>query len=660
MAEAKRSATGANASESDDDADGPGILNLPRLRGGRSATPIPSAGALEPSLRSSASAKEIAPGIGSDGAPTTTPRIVATEDSSAADPASQEAASTAPPEQLAQVRELFRHLSITEKNLGLYPAYSKVVRASVEKLAEVATACLELTGPVRIQVTQKTFLWEETSVYVEDSRNRNLAFRVYKDGVREIVFLPEVAVEELSALATCLSAVRDADEEDDDFTTLFWESDSAHIQLQLADDYLSQDDLPDLPKKITRLDALKLQRFKVSKEEKTEFDQALASRQDDDGGDSSFELSEAESETLRELVRNESSYFPLFDFVDILLELMVRNRDPNAFEESVRMIRTIIAAVIEDLDFDRAAWLMRRLTHEAHPGFTPAQLEALRDMIATFNDKQTIALLETYLTENDRLPPDHSVFNFMKAFPASALEAFCSFLRFHNHVQGVSAVLIELGTGNAAALAAYLDDADPLVVRAMIGIILQADREGATEHLARALAHPNEEVRAHAAQSILDHADEKAAPLFVPLLRERSRRLITIALQFFAKFSCPEAYESLQTLTKSRLFGTLDGKRQRLCFVALLKSSYSRAMDFIGARVLRWIVSLGRLSHARKTAALLALGAIESEQSRSLLERFAARERSSLSSVARRSLRELDRRASAGTSATPAREVTHA
>ncbi|HLU48574.1 MAG TPA: hypothetical protein VK116_10840, partial [Planctomycetota bacterium] len=335
----------------------------------------------------------------------------------------------ADPPHLREVRELFRHLAIAEKNIGLYPPYSRVVRESIQKLAKVASACLETTGPLRIQVTQKAFLWERATVYVEEARGRNLAFRVYKDGVREIIFLPDVAAAELESLAICFNLARDADEEDDDFTTLFWERDTTHIQLQLADDYLSQDDLPELPD-LRHWNAFNLQRFKISKEEREDLEQALGTRQDEDEGDSAFVLTEAETESLRDLVRQESTYFPLFDFVDILLELMARNRDQNAFEESVRMLRTIIASVIEDLDFERAGWLMKRLVHEAHPGLTPDRLQAIRDMIATFNDKQTLALLENFLCECDRLGANHPVFQFMKAFPPSAIESFCAFLRF--------------------------------------------------------------------------------------------------------------------------------------------------------------------------------------------------------------------------------------
>jgi hypothetical protein len=566
----------------------------------------------------------------------------------------------APPQHAKEVQEFFRQICITEKNLELYPSFSKVVKASVEKLGLVANATLEQTGPLRLRVTQQTFLYEETPIYQEESKGRNLAFRVYQDGVREIVFLPDVSNEELGALATCLQESRNADEEDDDFTTLFWEKDCAHIQLQLADDYLSREDLIAVPSLESTVDLLKLQKFKVPKEEKDNLLQALENRQDDAEGDDSFELSEAETASIREMVHHESSYFPVFDFVDILLELMARNPHPDDFENSLKMLRTLIGTVISELDFERAASLFSRLGAEAHPAFSAAQVQKIRDMLATFNDKQTIFILESYLAENERLSPQNPVFLLMRAFPTSAIEAFCPFLRFQNHAHAVSNVLIQLGAGQVSTLAKYLDDPDPLIVRAMIQVLVGADRANSIEHLARALHHSDPTVRAHAAQSILDNADETAGHLFLPLLTENSKQLLSLALQFFARFPYPDAYENLEKLVKSKNFGLLDQKKQRMCFRAILRSSYSRAIEFLDRRVLRWTFAFRQLGLARKSAALFALAFVDTDKSRILLEKFSRNEKSPLSSVARRSLKELDKLATAeATGARSSVEVIH-
>ena len=109
----------------------------------------------------------------------------------------------------------------------------------------------------------------------------------------------------------------------------------------------------------------------------------------------------------------------------------------------------------------------------------------------------------------------------------------------------MSEVLIALGSDQAEIFTRYLSDPDPLVVRAMIGILLQADKDKPIERIARTLKHPDESVRIHGARVILENGDSSVGGLFIPLLEESSKQLLNIALQFFGKFSYPQAYENL-------------------------------------------------------------------------------------------------------------------
>ena len=545
---------------------------------------------------------------------------------------------------LKEVRDLFRQIVVTEENLGLYPAQSKVVKDSIAKLFTVATDCLEKAGTLRLQLGPEHIVYEDEAVYSEPERAKSLAFRIYKDGVREISIIPDATLEELTSFVTCLKESRKVDDDEDDFITLFWEKDCTHIQMQLADDYLSTEDLPDVPQSGEAVSGVIIQRFKVPNDEKERLQDALEKRQADDQGDATFEISEEEAAGIREMVQNEEAYFPLFDFVDILLEVMIRNPDPESFSKSVKMLRTIISALIEDLDFERAAHLMNKLSAEAHPGLTESHRRQLRDMLETFTDKQTFTVLETFLSENDKLAVNHPVFMLMKAFPRAAVETLCSFLRFPKHAQAVSNVLIDIGTGAAGSLAKYLSDPDPLIVRAMIGVLLETDGEQSVNHIAKALKHPDESVRIHGAKTILEKGDASVAPLFIPLLSENSKQLLNLALLCFGKFSCPEAYDHFCALIKNRSFNILDQKRQVHCFKALLKASYSKGIEFIKGTVLKWTFCLTQSSRDKKGAALTALGAFESKATRETLEKFAAKEKSPLAQVARRALKELEAR----------------
>ncbi|MEM7231190.1 MAG: hypothetical protein AAF517_03395 [Planctomycetota bacterium] len=547
---------------------------------------------------------------------------------------------------LKEVEEIFRQMVVTEKNLGLYPPHSSVVVDSMKKFVDATQSCLELTGPIRLQLSPESITYEDEPVYHEPNKKLSLAFRIHKDGVREFTILPEVAHEELDAFVTCLKDARKVEDEEDDFITLFWEKDCSSIQCTLADDFISSEDLPPVPEHRAVLSRVAVQKFKVPKEEKERLNDALNARRDDEDGDSSFEITEEEALEIRELVQNEGAYFPLFDFVDILLEVMVRNGNSSEFEKSVKMLRTIVAAVIEDRDFSRAAFLITKLSEQSHPGLTDAHLRQLREMVSTLTDKRTLQIVEEFLEESDRLAPSHPVFDLMRAYPRSSVPDFVPWLRFQKHSKAITRVLIELGTGSTGMLAQFLEDPDPLIVRAMIGVLLETEKEAPVKHLARALKHSDEKVRVYAAKTILENGDDSLAPLFLPLLHESSRQMLNLALQYFGKFSCPEAFDHLEALVKSKNFAILDQKRQRLCLTALLKCSFGPAMDLIIGRMLRWPWCLTQAATSKKSAALMALATSDSNAARETIEKFAQRKKGPLVQVARRALKEMEARQS--------------
>lgn len=546
------------------------------------------------------------------------------------------------PPYLREVRELVRQLAIAEKNFTLYPSFSRVVSECLAKLHAFARDFLSTLGDLRLEATQERLLYKGNSVYEEPEQAKSLSFRLHKDGVREVSFSPEVTLEELRDFLVCLKEARKTDEEDDDFVTMFWEKDAHNIELRLADDLLSEEEIPEVPEARSLLGQFPLERFELSPGEKEALERAAEAREAENDASSPFEITDEEAAKIRELVAAEARYIPVLDFADVLLEVMMRTQGTENLSQPVKMLRAIIASLIEDLDFERAALLMEKFSGDSYPALSEQHRRLLREMLETLTDRQTLIILETYLKEHDRLGPQHPIFHLMRAFPRSAAKHFCPFLKYEKHVAGVSQTLVHLASGQLQEYAKYLEDPDPIIVRAMIGVILEADKEAPVQRIAKALSHPDETVRISCAKAILEKGDSSSAPLFLPLLKDRNAQLRNMALEFFVKFPCPEAFEKLRELATGSAFWSLDAKRKRLCFSAILKSAPGRGLDFIARRVLRWPFCLGELSREKKTAAMEALALSGSEPARELLERWASRRWNKLSSVAERCLRTME------------------
>ena len=101
------------------------------------------------------------------------------------------------------------------------------------------------TDQLVLQVVETHLDWEGRIVLDEGERTSdNIAWLLYKDGIRELTMLQGFEQEELAALFDLLQRVRKATDADDDLLTLMWEREFVTLQYRYVD--LAQDFL-DLP-----------------------------------------------------------------------------------------------------------------------------------------------------------------------------------------------------------------------------------------------------------------------------------------------------------------------------------------------------------------------------------------------------------------------------
>lgn len=128
----------------------------------------------------------------------------------------------------------------------LYDANNALVRQFIgdyKARAEAATA----GGPVELAVKPFELLAGEEVVYREEDRERSLAFKLFRDGVRTLTFARAVNVDELLRLLQILAVrfvgVRQAE---DDVVTLLRKAEFRSLSFTAVEGYASDDDAADL------------------------------------------------------------------------------------------------------------------------------------------------------------------------------------------------------------------------------------------------------------------------------------------------------------------------------------------------------------------------------------------------------------------------------
>jgi len=139
-------------------------------------------------------------------------------------------------------------LARSARSFTLYDPSNKVVRTLIGDYRDKFRKVLEAHGPLVLEVHPFELLLGREVVYVEKDRERSLAFRLFRDGVRRIAFTPETTWEELLRLLQILSirytGVR---QQEDDLVTLLRKAGFDHVQVAAIEGFLPEEEYAEPP-----------------------------------------------------------------------------------------------------------------------------------------------------------------------------------------------------------------------------------------------------------------------------------------------------------------------------------------------------------------------------------------------------------------------------
>jgi hypothetical protein len=122
-------------------------------------------------------------------------------------------------------------LSRTLKTCRLYDAANPTVLRFREELVVALHALLQGHGAVSYRFTAEDVTCEGQSLYSARSRDDNLAFAFYRDGVRGLMLQPGADERECNALVDAVLNVTGQNLDGDDLVTLLWEANLRHVDV---------------------------------------------------------------------------------------------------------------------------------------------------------------------------------------------------------------------------------------------------------------------------------------------------------------------------------------------------------------------------------------------------------------------------------------------
>ena len=507
------------------------------------------------------------------------------------------------------VREICARLHRARLAVKLYPPGHPTVNQALEALHQACVLHLKQWGPMAIEVEENRLVYEGEEVYTHSESRQNVAFLLFRDGIRLVEFKPELEATELAALVNCLARADELLETEQDLATALWELDLAHVEYEAVDPFLSGGDdvrselLADLGQAVARA----LGELSTGLSEGTvglageagpgalaSSDQGVREGRQSADPEEAL-LSDLELDAMDQLVAKGS---PVLDeFALVLLEILGKEVQVSSGEKVlVRSLSLVMERYVEQGDLERLEFVVNHLKGLEARGRRPAGFttevvksafsrEALSDLLARLSDPTSEeadrvrrfllsmgdclhpVLLEV-LTESDNRDVRRLILGLFHASGGVASHHLLPLLRdarwyvVRNAVQLVGESRDATGDPEVTSqLESLLHHPDVRVRREVVRTLSSSGEIRAASLLARALQDEDSSVRTLAVRGLSRHP---ARGYFSVLLEQVENRTfdgrppeeIQAFLDVLAVMGGEAAVEVLSKLWKRRMFGT--------------------------------------------------------------------------------------------------------
>ncbi len=481
---------------------------------------------------------------------------------------------------VAQVRELFIVLGKALRAFQLYDENNPVRRRFVTSLREAFESLWQDLEGLNLSVEEHRLVLGGEAIYENPSHSDSLSFLLYKDGVRDITFLPGFEGPELDKVLGVLQRARMLKTaEADDLLTMLWEEDLEFFKCQAVAQFTEGAEIPTAQAEEERADL-----GQVVKAEGVASRLAEEASQEDDAGDetgttqseekppkvgqdfspSRYALEPDEKMGLERALAAEMSRDLRHDVLSALFDRLEDSEYEERKSEILKILRELLPSLLSSGAVESVAGILEELAAvRAMPGALNenhqmecdvllddlSSAETLEELVRALQDGtvdvsvEVLARFLKYLrvgalpvllgaAEQEEIPGlKDTLRGAVHGIAAENPDAVLALLENVNPVVTAGAVRLigRMGMAEAAPRLASLMVHSASDVRLALVETAELLREDViTETLIGALTDPERDVRLAAARGLATLGHEKAAPVLKALVTGKDIRQIDL------------------------------------------------------------------------------------------------------------------------------------
>ncbi|MEW6324359.1 MAG: HEAT repeat domain-containing protein [Nitrospirota bacterium] len=488
-------------------------------------------------------------------------------------------------QKLKAARELLLQFVKTAKTVRLYLANNPVHQKFLTDLFERFDLYLRAYGALRLKIKQQAFLVDGQMIYENESRQDNLAFRCYVDGISELAFHEGLTQRELVEFLDIMGSEQDPALADDDLVSLLWKRDFPHISAVVVDDLPDAGILPEAAQpKEEKLEEL------VKRETAAVELAAVAGPKRPEMPLTVYKLTDEEIGRLKEQLAKEQQRDAVAQLLDMLGVMLEIEEDPVSFGELLDIMGNLIGLFIERGDLAKAASCAeaasRLCDHSAKNA--PAFQGRVREFLLRLGAPESLQALTVAFNRLKSIEVDQLT-RYLQLLPPDAIAPMTELLGTLNSLQARKAVcdvLAQTARDKIELVAGRLRDDRWYIVRNLIYVMGRIGGPKAADYLAPLVRHSEPRVRKELVKTLDAMEASNTVELLLDLLRDRDGGVRVMALRALGRRKSARAVAPLTAMIEERQFREKALSEKLEVFAALAASGQAESMAVL-ARYLR-------------------------------------------------------------------------
>ena len=423
------------------------------------------------------------------------------------------AARAAEDPEIVSVKRVLKLLDKTAKSNRTYGSTNPVALKFTQQLFEELTNHLAAYSKLAFLVQRSELRCKDHVVYQaeKDGGSESIAFKLYADGIRELVLHQGLTQEDLSLFLASLWSDADSNEDDDDIVTRLWSRNLSTITLVTAEELSKSSDGNDgftrLNGSMSSSDSTLRELLDRERERKKRGETGTDPEGSGSGkaksrfqsGLAGYEVTEEELAVLAQEIEAERKQDSLIYILDMLTAILASEQSPPLLTKLFSLWSTIVDSLLREGKWTVLENVLSLLheTDAVRPDLSEEHKQQLASLLNGLGRAERVKVIEIYLNRS----PDADVkglSTILLLMKTDAVPSLCSLLANLTspvHQAIVSEAIAVLAKDHPDPLLRGLSDRRPAYVRNLLSILIRWNNPKFVDAVEKLFRYPDAQVR---------------------------------------------------------------------------------------------------------------------------------------------------------------------